>query len=606
MTSDEKQKICKNIFLYITTELDDWMDTQIFTMTSMKELGELYYNHVLNEVENADTDLLNTVIRTIKSSDIEYNSQEDYYIALCQILHLKRLPSEVWVEVTKEYDEIFVQWYSVVTQKYQVEVNRIDAELNQTKADSDAIKNSKPSYSLMRDISTDEQKLYELCLKCNSLRTRKEMLMFSMDYVTSQLSDFCDMKDIQSVEMAKQQETLKLSKNDTYDAKFLFSSYRDYVDIAEDRLNRPYALFFKVKIYIIAEKARKQYHYSCYTKSSSEAIDEYKKYVEQIPKIDDLHAHKNSNLESYNMDLDKLICDYKLLEELKDMLQSSVCLRGRKNILLKSVELYERGEYEVLNNILPIQIEGMFADYLHDTTTFLRFSKMDIYSNAVLKDKIRHLQEVKSDIYPEAVEYFMYYFNNMIRNRVAHGRYKGNPEQQIQDEIFAKELILDMAMLVHMLSRKSETEKMYRFIHGYKKHYERIIHSPKEHKCFGALFNDMIGNKTIADYDTLDTYRPIQVAYWLVNPYYEKIYEQIDDKNDLLELRNEFLCNDFWEYVYERLNDIINEGYDYLGINMEFLSVVNGLFRCNIAPEVKQTLGRVNAELQKIKNLQQK
>lgn len=606
MTSDEKQKICKNIFLYITTELDDWMDTQIFTMTSMKELGELYYNHVLNEVENADTDLLNTVIRTIKPSDIEYNSQEDYYIALCQILHLKRLPSEVWVEVTKEYDEIFVQRYSVVTQKYQVEVNRIDAELNQTKADSDIIKNSKPSYSLMRDISTDEQKLYELCLKCNSLRTRKEMLMFSMDYVTSQLSDFCDMKDIQSVEMAKQQETLKLSKNDTYDAKFLFSSYRDYVDIAEDRLNRPYALFFKVKIYIIAEKARKQYHYSCYTKSSSEAIDEYKKYVEQIPKIDDLHAHKNSNLESYNMDLDKLICDYKLLEELKDMLQSSVCLRGRKNILLKSVELYERGEYEVLNNILPIQIEGMFADYLHDTTTFLRFSKMDIYSDAVLKDKIRHLQEVKSDIYPEAVEYFMYYFNNMIRNRVAHGRYKGNPEQQIQDEIFAKELILDMAMLVHMLSRKSETEKMYRFIHGYKKHYERIIHSPKEHKCFGALFNDMIGNKTIADYDTLDTYRPIQVAYWLVNPYYEKIYEQIDDKNDLLELRNEFLCNEFWEYVYERLNDIINEGYDYLGINMEFLSVVNGLFRCNIAPEVKQTLGRVNAELQKIKNLQQK
>ena len=422
MTSDEKQKICKNIFLYITTELDDWMDTQIFTMTSMKELGELYYNHVLNEVENADTDLLNTVIRTIKPSDIEYNSQEDYYIALCQILHLKRLPSEVWVEVTKEYDEIFVQRYSVVTQKYQVEVNRIDAELNQTKADSDTIKNSKPSYSLMRDISTDEQKLYELCLKCNSLRTRKEMLMFSMDYVTSQLSDFCDMKDIQSVEMAKQQETLKLSKNDTYDAKFLFSSYRDYVDIAEDRLNRPYALFFKVKIYIIAEKARKQYHYSCYTKSSSEAIDEYKKYVEQIPKIDDLHAHKNSNLESYNMDLDKLICDYKLLEELKDMLQSSVCLRGRKNILLKSVELYERGEYEVLNNILPIQIEGMFADYLHDTTTFLRFSKMDIYSDAVLKDKIRHLQEVKSDIYPEAVEYFMYYFNNMIRNRVAHGR----------------------------------------------------------------------------------------------------------------------------------------------------------------------------------------
>lgn len=38
---------------------------------------------------------------------------------------------------------------------------------------------------------------------------------------------------------------------------------------------------------------------------------------------------------------------------------------------------------------------------------------------------------------------------------------------------------------------------------------------------------------------------------------------------------------------------------------MEFLSVVNGLFRCNVTPEVKQTLGGVNAALQKIKNLQQ-
>ena len=33
----------------------------------------------------------------------------------------------------------------------------------------------------------------------------------------------------------------------------------------------------------------------------------------------------------------------------------------------------------------------------------------------------------------------MYYFNNMIRNKIAHGRYKGNPDEQIQDEIFAKE-----------------------------------------------------------------------------------------------------------------------------------------------------------------------
>ena len=107
------------------------------------------------------------------------------------------------------------------------------------------------------------------------------------------------------------------------------------------------------------------------------------------------------------------------------------------------------------------------------------------------------------------------------------------------------------------------------------------------------------------DYDTLERYRPIQVAYWLVNPYYEKIYGQVEDKKDLLELRNEFLSKEFWEYVLKRLNSVIDQGYDYLRINMEFLSVVKGLFRCNINTDVKQILGKVNAALLKIKDMQQ-
>jgi len=605
MLTEEKQRICDAIFHYITKELDVWIDSQIFTKTAFSELGELYYTHILNNVENADMTLLNAVIRRIKPRDIECNTQEDYYVALCKILHFNTLPYMELVDVEREYNEIFVQKFDIVMRKYQAEINRIDAELTQTKQSIDTIKRAKPSYSFMRDISTEEQNLYELSLKCNSLRTRKEMLIFVKDYVSSKLSEFCNLQDVQCVENAKKNEALKLSKQDSYGADISFSSYRDYVDIAEDDIDRPYALFYKVKMYVILENARKKYQYSCYTKSDDEALEDYKDYVQQIPQIDDLHSYKNTNPASYNAALEKLILNYKLLDDLKDKLVSSVCLRERKSVLLKAVELYEQGEYETFNNILPIQIEGMFADYLQDTTIFLRFSKMELYLNAVLKEKIQHLQEVKSDIYPEAVEYFMYYFNNMIRNKIAHGRYKGNQNEKIQDEIFANELILDMGMLVHMLSRKSETEKMYRFVHGYKKHYEQVIRSSEEHQCFGALFNDMIGEKTIADYDTIERYRPIQVAYWLVNPYYEKIYGQVDDKKDLLDLRNEFLSKEFWDYVLQRLNCVISQGYDYLGINMEFLSVVKGLFSCDISTEVKQVLQKVNAALSRIRDMQQ-
>lgn len=605
MTLEEKQIICDNIFKYISSELRDWMDYEIFTKTSFENLGELYYNHVLNEVENSDTDLLNAVIRTVKPRNVECRTQEDYYIALCKILSFIKLPSEVWADVERQYDEIFIQKYDSVMQKYHSEIGKIDTELNQTKVHADAIKNATPSYSFMRDLSTDEQKLYELYLKCNSLRTRKEMLVFVADYVNSKLSEFCDMQDTQSIENAKKKETLKLSKEDVYDAEFSFSSYRDYVEIEDDDLDRPYALFFKVKLYVIGENARKKYRYSCYIKTADEAINEYKEYLKNVPKIDDLDLYRRTDANKYNLSLTKIVTDYNLINELKNNLESSVCLRERKNLLLKAVNLYEQGEFDIFNCVVPIQIEGMFADYLRDTTTFLRFTKMDIYINAVLKDKIRHLQEIKSDIYPEAVEYFMYYFNNMIRNKIAHGTYNGNVECPIQDEIFANELILDMMMLVHMLSRKSETEKMYRFIHGYQKYYKQVIKSSEEHQCFGALLNDMIGNKTIHEYDTIDRYRPIQVAYWLVNPYYEKIYEQVDDKKDLLELRAEFLSKEFWEYVLATLDDVIEQGYDYKNINMEFISVVNGLFKCNISQEVKQLLGKANAALRKIQELKE-
>ncbi|MCI7301827.1 MAG: hypothetical protein SOR93_17375 [Clostridiales Family XIII bacterium] len=98
------------------------------------------------------------------------------------------------------------------------------------------------------------------------------------------------------------------------------------------------------------------------------------------------------------------------------------------------------------------------------------------------------------------------------------------------------------------------------------------------HERYKHNFNDIIRQKTVDDYDLIEGYRTIQVAYWIVNPYYEKIYEQVDDKNS-----------------------VISQGYDYLGINQEMYPVVKGLFKCDISTEVKRTLGRVNEALEKIK-----
>ena len=595
MSINEKE-IYVNIYHYITKELDAWYDDSIFTKNSIKELGKLYYNRILQKVENSNTDLLNKVIKDM----IKESSQNDYYTSLCKILYFKNLPKTVLNDVERKYNEIFIDKYNAVMHSYQIELSKINTNLLEIKSDIDKIKNTPPTYSFMRDISTDEKKIYELNSKCNWLRSRKEMLKFITNYVTSQLSEFCDIQNPHSIEKAKKRETIKLCKEISYNVDSLFSPYLEYINILEDDLNRPYALFYKVKIFIILEDAKKQLWHSKYRKSQSELINQYKEYTKKIPKIDDLHSYKTNNITLYNNALEELISNYDILKSLQDMLTSSICLRSRKNILLKALELYKLGEFEVFNNIIPIQIEGMFEDYLLDSTIFIRFSKMDIYLNAVLKDKIRHLQEIKDNIiYPEVVEYFMYYFNNMIRNKVAHGKYKGNQNQKIIDEIFSKELLLDLGILIYMLSRKSETEKMYRFIHSYKKYYENL----DNHQLFNSLFNDITGRKIIAEYDSIENFRPLQITYWLINPYYEKIYENINSKDELLQLRNKFLSKEFWKYVLEELNLFLEEDSGYLlKINEEFISIVNGLFKCSISSDVKQILGKVHATLSKIKD----
>lgn len=602
MVDTEEKNICDEIFKFITEDLSDSIDGEIFLKTTLKDLGEFYYKNILNNVRGSNDQLINAVISALSGKGVVLNCKEDYYCRLYRIIGIKNLPMDVLENVKNEYDEIFIQRYNLVMQKYLVAINDINNKLRHLKTNIDKIKNIKPNYSLMRDLSTDENKLVELSAECNSTSTRKEMLEFAFGYMNSCIEDFCDIHDAASVDIAQKRLALNLCKNNTYGADTFFLPFRDYIDIVEDDIKRPYALFYKVKIYIIGEMARKKFKHSTYIKSDEEAIEDAKNFISLLPKIDDLYSCKNRDVCQYNEMLSKIIADYELIKEIKKLIEKSVCLRDRKEILMKAIGLYEQKEFGLFNNILPIQIEGMFADYLKDATTFNRFSRVDLYIDKVLKDKIRLLQAFKSEMYPEAVEYFMYYFNNMIRNRIAHGKYVYKSVNLAHDEAFSNELFLDMVMIVYMLSRKTETEKMYRFVHGYKKYYENSLCS-REHPCYEPLFNDMIGDKLISEYDRLEKYRPIQVAYWIVNPYYEKIYEQVEDKSDLLELREVFLSKAFWEYVLNKLNDIISSGYDYKKINMEIISIVKGLFRCNVSPETKVVLAKVNAALHTIKNL---
>ena len=95
----------------------------------------------------------------------------------------------------------------------------------------------------------------------------------------------------------------------------------------------------------------------------------------------------------------------------------------------------------------------------------------------------------------------------------------------------------------------------------------------------------------------------MQFAYWLVNPYYEEIFARVGDPSKLRELRSDFLSNDFWLLVLDKLNEIIKTGYDFMFIDREFYSVVKVLFACDLTGEAKKTLAKVNAALSQIEKM---
>ena len=589
----ENKQICDKIFEVIFEKLELLIEEEIFLKTSYEKLGEFYYNYILSNVDGATMDLINSVVRTLRKKE-GYESQDLYYKELTMILGFKCLPITLIDDIRREFDSIFVDEYNSVLGKYETEIADVRQKLFDIKKESEQIKKVRPSYSVMRDISLDENRLYELSDECNIKRTRKEMLEHELGYVQSVINDFCNLNDVENIENIIRKIALRNSKEEKEEnRKNNFYIYKNCIETFEDNINREYALFFKVKFYIILEKINKKYHLIAHKKTQEEAIEYYKENINKIPKFDDLYNDKMTDMNKYKETLDDILENYDLLDELENMINSSICLRSRKHILLKSIELFKQAEFEIFNNIIPIQVEGIFADYLRDTTTFLRFSNMNIHENAVLRDKIRILDSTVGNMNPDSMEYFMYYYNNIIRNTVAHGKYYAN-ESEYGDEIFAKELFLDLCCLIHIIIRKSEREKMYRFICEYDKYYEGIF-KHKEHPLFEPLFYDIIGKKIIVGYDMIEKYRPMQVVYWIVNPYYEKTYEKMDDKAKLINLRNEFLSKEFWEYVLSRLVEVKKQGYDYLGINREFSSIIKAMFKCDITSETKIILGKINA-----------
>ena len=104
-------EICMKIHQYILFNLQNWLDYRIFIKSSKSELGKLYYYHVLNMVKGATQKHLDVVIKKLGKKDIPYQKSADYYLSLCDIIRIEKLPKDSLKEAKKEYFDIFENQY---------------------------------------------------------------------------------------------------------------------------------------------------------------------------------------------------------------------------------------------------------------------------------------------------------------------------------------------------------------------------------------------------------------------------------------------------------------------------------------------------------------
>ncbi len=600
IVTDAEHKICKSIHHFILFELTEKIDENAFAQNSMTKFGHYLFGVILQNVPGSTNDFIKTVVKAISHKDAE---QQDEYIRLCcSVLRFVEVPRRVYIQFLRQFVAVFMREYRRVIADIKSQIDALNVAMDSIPDNMDSIiLASNNNTRITKDIRESEKRLSSLNQQCNELRTKKEMLQYSLEYLDECMSEFCSIGDKESALMALRKKAIDTARDDHFAVDDEFKYYREILSTTETNANDILRVFYIVKLHQFHDDIfRRAYDTEYFPDAQKEKIlKDLKEEVDSLPGVAVLREAKSTDIHKYRRLLDELICKYDVASQLKEKIKNCVSIGGRKVILLKAIASFESGDFDLFNNIIPLQLEGLFGDYLKDGFIFYRFTNLNIYPKAVLREKITYIKNLGLDVFPEAVLYFNFYFNNLIRNKIAHGNYKYDSDDSAA--AFAMEMLLDLNYLIHMLSRKSETEKMYRLIDRYKAYMSSYFNRPNHH--FEFLFNDLIKTRTHFEHDSVEKIRPIQFAYWLVNPYYEEVFARVGDVAKLRELRSDFLSNDFWLFVLDKLDEIIKTGYDFMHIDREFYSVVKALFACDLTDETKKTLAKVNAALSQIKKI---
>ncbi|WP_394897804.1 hypothetical protein [Clostridium butyricum] len=578
---------------YIRT-LDRCIDKELFQYDDFVSIGKYLFSKTLESFKDANPEMIKMAIKSLRqypfNKRIQPTNNEEYYKEICFYLGMKKIPKEIYSNAQQLYQDVFGVIYPELKGKIEILVNKTKTEHEKLLKESESsIAEFNKNISVLKDVVGYKSKLVRNYLRRKELNAlykedsqgnESGLLPYYLKESECFFNRFCDNTNAPELVDEKLRElSIQCVFSDNLDIEDYFSHYSKIVRqldllLDENPFLAIYNIFYNIKFMPFYENIMEKYRKNSMMGNAEERnyhIKEINIELENHPLFPrTLIECAGRGAEEYCSVLEKF--SHEVVLSIRNALSNSTCLKKRKPLIEHCLHLVEDKENELSINLLPVQIEGLFADLLEYTTIFDYISNIKLYQtilNLELAEKIDFGISKDINISFNAVAYFKYYFSSIVRNTVAHGNYtllvegktinNGNCYRKEDDDIIKRiltlELLLDLNYLIHTIYDINEIDTAIRYIDYSAKNYMSLEETEEDRAIlYECLFDDLNGTRNrfnISGYKSgiFVTYNPIQILHWIFNPYYEKYMDA-----DSLKLIRDSVCSlRFWKYVENKL-----------------------------------------------------
>lgn len=552
-------------------------------------IGDIIIKSVLESISEVEE----TQIKKIVCNYVGY-TQEQYtkttYDDLCllvseKVVKFKSYPADKYQELLQKYYEVKTR-YSTVISDIENKVITIDSRI---KVDNEHPQlcgtliqqqqrlrcSSEANKSLLKDLKQIETKYYALIDEIQENYIYQEML----NYAKNKIEEYLGATILKMSEEDATEELIKMaiemSKEDSSDLGEL-SVYDNCLKSWENATQSIYKPFYMIKM------RKFIYDIECFCDSSYNG--EYWNRLDELMEIckekrekiydSDKWIELRENQEAYMRELQRHVSEFNVLDYIKDKADNLFCLKSRKNMLYAIIDAFKNEKFDIFINLVAIQIEGLIYDMFVDENIQTRlYGNFDLFEKDDLKTKFTK-NDVNSGI-EEASLYFKFYFNNMIRNKIAHGR---NCSEKEEYERTSYELLLDLQYVIHLLENRSDTNEAIQYIKN-KVLWLHFTHSGESSnkQIYERLLNTLNENVIRRTMNYIGYVDSQQELYWIFNPYYDEAYEfaNVIEQRDVL--RDYLTSEDFWDYVLNYIKEYDKQEIPDIKLKAIFKSRVRAL-----------------------------